>query len=73
MFCIFFGFYWSGGYGDPDSSCPGGLQFSAPAPGLFGQGANIHSPNVTDFQWTLMDELEVPADLAPGEYILSFR
>ena len=29
-------------YMDPDASCPGGLQFPAPAPGLFGQGANIH-------------------------------
>ena len=63
----------AGGYGDPDSSCPGGLQFPAPAPGLFGQGANIHNPDVTDFQWTLMDELEVPADLIPGDYVLSFR
>ena len=63
----------AGGYGDPDSSCPGGLQFPAPAPRLFGQGANIHKPNVTDFQWTLMDELEVPAHLTPGEYVLSFR
>ena len=25
------------------------------------------------FQWTLMDELEVPADLTPGDYVLSFR
>ena len=70
---------------DPDASCPGGLQFPAPAPGLFGQGANIHpgvtivtitittSSKVGLFQWTLMDELEVPADLTPGEYVLSFR
>merc|ERR1719295_2429182 len=61
-----------GGYMDPDASCPGGLQFPAPAPGLFGQGANIH-PGVGLFQWTLMDELEVPADLEPGDYVLSFR
>ena len=63
----------TGGFLDQDSSCPGGLQFPAPAPGLFGHGSNIHTPGVTDFQWTVMDELEVPADLAPGEYVLSFR
>ena len=40
--------------------------------GLSGQGANMHTHNVTNVQWTLMDELEVPADLVPGEYILSF-
>jgi len=61
-----------GGFGDPDASCPGGLQFPAPAPGLFGQGANIH-PGVGLFQWTLMDELEVPSNLSPGDYVLSFR
>jgi len=61
-----------GGFMDPDASCPGGLQFPAPAPGLFGQGANVH-PGVGLFQWTLMDELEVPADLTPGDYVLSFR
>jgi len=62
-----------GGYGDPDSTCPGGLQFPAPAAGLFGHGANIHFPTRADFQWTLMDEVVVPADLVPGDYVLSFR
>jgi len=63
----------NGGFLDPDSSCPKGLQFPAPAAGLFGHGSNIHTPNVTDFQWTLMDELEVPVHMVPGDYVLSFR
>jgi len=62
-----------GGYFDPDSSCPGGLQFPAPAEGLLGQGANINNPSKFDFQWTIMDEVVVPSDLVPGEYVLSFR
>ena len=34
----------NGGFLDPDSSCPKGLQFPAPAAGLFGHGWNIHKP-----------------------------
>ena len=30
-------------------------------------------PQVGLFQWTLMDELEVPSNLSPGDYVLSFR
>ena len=48
-------------------------RFPNPYAGLSGQGANIHTHNVTNVQWTLMDELEVPADLVPGDYVLSFR
>merc|ERR1712002_981597 len=62
-----------GGYVDEDNTCPEGLQFPAPAEGLFGQGANVHTPNTIDFNWTLMDEVVVPSDLAPGDYVLSFR
>ena len=47
-------------------------RFTNPYAGLSGQGANIHIHNVTNIQLTLMDELEVSADLVPGEYILSF-
>jgi len=63
--------FW-GGLKDDDGSCPEGLQFPAPVPGLFGPGSHL-SNLVIDFDWFLMDELEVPRDLTPGEYVLSFR
>jgi len=59
-----------GGFFDP--SCPKGLQFPAPAPGLFGQGSSIQSYGA-DFKWTLMDEVVVPQQLEQGDYVLSFR
>ena len=63
-----------GGYFNKDpTTCPQGYQFPPPIEGLFGQGYNIDSnPNAT-FQWTLMDELQVPEDLDSGDYVLSFR
>jgi len=62
-----------GGFFDEDPSCPKGTQFPPPAPGLLGQGANIHTPGKVDFLWSLMDEVEVPEELVPGDYVLSFR
>jgi len=63
-----------GGFFNEDpTTCPQGYQFPPPIEGLFGQGANyVYDPRAT-FQWTLMDELEIPADLETGDYVLSFR
>jgi len=62
-----------GGSAFNDDSCPQGTQFPPPAPGLFGYGQS-HVGNVyTFFDYSVVDKLEVPADLTPGEYVLSFR
>ena len=50
--------------------CP---QFPPPLPDVFGQGANIDGDTAAYFEWTVMDELVVPAELEPGKYVLSFR
>ena len=41
--------------------------------GLCGFGTNILEPENPLFRFTVMDEVEVPAELAPGDYVLSFR
>jgi len=63
-----------GGFFNKDpTTCPTGYQFPPPIEGLFGQGANIYYDPEAYFQWTLMDELLVPAELESGDYVLSFR
>ena len=63
-----------GGFFNKDpTTCPTGYQFPPPIEGLFGQGANIYYDPEAYFQWTLMDELVVPAELESGDYVLSFR
>ena len=47
-------------------SCPGKTQFSEKAPGYSGFGKKI-------WEWSVLDRVEVPADLAPGKYVLSWR
>lgn len=44
-----------------------GPQFPPPLPGLYGFG------NPTFFKWSIVDKVEVPADLPLGDYVLSFR
>ena len=56
-----------------DPSCPEGWEFSPRAPGLHGTGEDVSKPGEPSFRWTLMDEVEVPADLEEGDYVLSFR
>ena len=43
------------------------------AAGLCGFGTNFLEPENPLFRFTVMDEVEVPAELAPGDYVLSFR
>jgi len=59
------------GWLNPD--CPHGFEFPPRGTGLHGVGEVVWAPGAVMFQWTLMDEVEVPADLEPGEYVLSFR
>ena len=40
---------------------------------LCGFGTNFLEPENLLFRFTVMDEVEVPAELAPGDYVLSFR
>jgi hypothetical protein len=56
-----------------DPTCPDGTEFPPRGPGLFGVGEHLETGGYPDFLWTLMDEVEVPADLWPGDYVLSFR
>jgi len=63
-----------GGYMEEDSSaCVNGVQFPPPAPGLQGFGENFKAPGYPLFLFTIMDEVQVPSIIEPGEYVLSFR
>jgi hypothetical protein len=62
------------GWIDPD--CPNGYAFPPPGPGLHGTGEHKPRPGEEwgpDFLWNIMDEVAVPEDLEPREYVLSFR
>merc|ERR1711970_505408 len=49
-----------------------GTQFPPPAPGLEGFGE--HLPYfASDFNFSIVDQLQVPSDLKIGDYVLSFR
>ena len=56
-----------------DPTCPEGWEFPPRASGLHGTGEDVTKPGEPAFSWTLMDEVEVPADLEEGDYVLSFR
>ena len=70
-------------YGWLDPACPNGFEFPPPGPAgeglqgdrLYGTGEHLQPDGevVADNMWTLMDEVEVPTDLVPGDYVLSFR
>lgn len=63
-----------GGWMENGPGClDSGSQFPPPAPGLLGYGENHLTPGQPDFLFTIMDEVMVPADIIPGEYVLSFR
>jgi len=62
-----------GGFLDKDPDCREGTQFDPPAPGLKGFGAHIYSPGQYDFNYTIIDQVEVPAGIKQGQYVLSFR
>ena len=49
------------------------LQFPEPAPGLSGFGVVL--PNNTNglFKFNIIDKLNIPTNLEPGHYVLSFR
>merc|ERR1719295_808456 len=64
----------SGGYMEPeDMVCPQGTQFEPPLPGLFGYGETSKAPGQATFMFSIGDYLEVPEQLEPGDYVLSFR
>ena len=61
-----------GGVLAPSAKCPNGTQFPPPKPGLYGFGINIYH-TVKPFRFSVVDEVYVPDDLEPGDYVLSFR
>ena len=64
--------YYLGGRHDHDDKCKEGLQFPAPADGLFGYGISIY-PSVEPFKFSVIDKVQIPEDLEAGDYVLSFR
>lgn len=60
-----------GFFSSPFRNCAMGLQFERPAPQLFGYGESFI--DYTPWPWSIVDLLQVPADLEAGEYTLSFR
>ena len=56
-----------------NADCPHGFEFPPRDTGLHSLDEVVWAPGAVFFQWTLMDEVEVPDDLELGEYVLSFR
>ena len=57
-----------------DNSCPSGTQFPAPLPGLHGFSftqSDVHFDKV--FKFAVVDQVKVPENIEPGEYVLSWR
>lgn len=61
-----------GGFQSGDQQCVDGTQYPPPAPGILGFGTWIEG-FPTYFDWSIVDKLQVPQDLPPGDYVLSFR
>jgi len=62
------------GYGGGAPAAGGvctGPQFTPPLPGLYGFG--LAGVGEKPFGFSIIDKLQVPADLTPGHYVLSFR
>lgn len=47
-------------------TCPGSSQFPEPIPGMSGFGKSI-------WEWSVVDQVVVPHNLEPGDYLLSWR
>jgi len=62
-----------GGYYSDTDDCPEGTQFKPPADGLLGFGEVAKAAGVPTFKFSIGDYLKLPADLEPGDYVLSFR
>merc|ERR1712083_590170 len=53
---------------------PGGTMFDPPASGLACHIRMIYGPDAKDgFTYSIVDEVVVPDDLTPGDYLLSWR
>ena len=60
-------------YGGFNSKVCDELQFPEPAPGLSGFGVLIKDPKNALFKFNIIDKVQIPFELEPGEYVLSFR
>ena len=61
-----------GGAHDPDGKCKEGTQFPSPGPGLYGFGCNYNC-SIQYFKFSIIDTVQIPQDLQPGKYVMSFR
>jgi len=61
-----------GGFHNPDGGCPQGTQYAPPREDIFGFGVNVYS-NITNFKFSVIDQLVIPKTLDEGDYVLSFR
>jgi len=64
-----------GVFTDDSDECKktGGFQFTPPAPDLHGYGEYISSNFASTFGFNIVDKVQIPANLQPGKYVLSFR
>jgi len=62
-----------GGWFDSAPGCPGGTQFEPPAAGLAGYGELVAAPGDPTLLFSIGDNLQIPDDLEPGAYVLSWR
>jgi len=62
-----------GGFYSKDTICHDGTQFPPPLPGLEGFGEIESAAGTPTFLFSIGDYLEVPDNLEPGDYVLSFR
>ena len=52
--------------------CTDGTQFPPPLPGIEGFGIGVYGGKKR-FPYSIVDQLQVPQNLIPGDYVLSFR
>jgi len=56
-----------------DCEKSGGYQFDTPAPGVHGYGEYFSSQFMSTFGFVIVDKVQIPSNLKPGKYVLSFR
>ena len=60
-----------GAFQNESLKCRDGTQFPPPLPGIEGFGSSFVSDK--RFPYSIVDQLQVPHNLIPGDYVLSFR
>ena len=61
-----------GVYTNETTKCEHGTQFPPPLPGIEGFGVDFQQVG-KPFPYSIVDQVQVPQNLIPGDYVLSFR